>query len=113
MDNATTEAEMNAEIHTDMTRAELAAAVAEMLADLHSRGLDYAVGLTPDGELDYCHEGGRTLAVVLVAQACDVDSYGGGDMGAADIDAVADAFRCDWLDQWRGQLAWREDAASA
>ena len=99
-----------------LTRRGLADKIANTLAALHGRGLDHAVGVRANGDVDYCHEGGRTLAAVLVPQAMDTDSYGGGTMGPEDITAVADAFHREWLDEHNAghdedeQIEWAEVA---
>ena len=90
-------------ITTDLTKRELAEAIASMLSDLYHRGLEHAVGLTSDGEVDSCFEGGRRLEVVLIAQATDSDNYAGGEMTPDDVAAVADAFERSWLDDHNWQ----------
>jgi hypothetical protein len=83
-----------------LTKRALAEAIADKLRYLYVRGMDYAVGIDYDGDVAHCHEGGRRLGAVLVQQAGDPDSYGGGDMGPEEVKGVADAFAESWLDDF-------------
>ena len=92
-------------IKTHLTKHDLARAIADMLAERYHAGLGHAVGLDDDGDVARCFEGGSRLAAVIVRQATDSDSYGGGAMSPDEVDAVADAFELDWLDEYNAQHA--------
>ena len=102
-------------IKTTLTKRELADGIAEQLGLLHTGEYgDRAVGLNSHGELANCFEGGCRLAAVLVEQAGDVDSYGGGAMTEEDLAGVADCFYGEWLDEYNAkhdedeQIEWAE-----